>query len=985
MKSIATCGFARGRRMLGGRMFVLLTLAVLCVSRIAVAQVITGFYQDFNDGQTTHWITGGTGTGTYTLSADSNYLDILYNRTASSWLWDHVHFIPPDTVDVAGKPLITFRVRSTVGATLSFKPVYTDGTSSWLDYGLISDTLWRNVSLQIIGTGDRKVTDIYVYLDGGSTIPKFGHVALDDFRLGDSAFVVVSTLDLERGISSTQKLLVNSQEGSSEGQFPTGSRATLQSALDAANVVLASGTKIQGVIDQAAWDLYDACATFEKNVHAAHPPINDPLATKETRYLYMNMDVLAPNSLMFGMQDATGYGVNWSGDDNRSDVKDVCGDYPAVFAEDINKVELNTEVERMRYRLTSAYNRGAVISMVWHQYDPQGRGFYATDVNNERIVSTLIPGGSQHQYYKDKLKKMAFFMKSLRGARGESIPIIFRPYHEHVGNWFWWGPAYTTTQEYNTIWQFTETYLRDSLNVHNLLYALSPSLDMVPNPGDYFIIYPGDSYIDLFGSDYYFGSTVGQTEVQTFATYLRTQVNSALSRNKLSALTEVGQELLPTLDWFTRALLAPIRDDSINTELAYAAVWRNASTTHFYAPYPGSPNVPDFLNFYNDPYTLFEADLPAMYQYPVSDTIPPVITSHHDSTYVSPTTAVTLTVTTNERAYMRYALTDQPYTSMPNQFQTGERGFTHTVTIQSQQGQSGTIYVRGKDVAGNMMAASTVISYTVDTLEAMIAWADSRYPVTTWITGLSPIGTDVSAVTHPQPVRTIYFRTPFTLTQMPTVFAFDVNSYGGWAIYVNGHEVARVNLPTAIPLDYTTDPTSAGGSLKRTFLDSIGRGYLMSGNNELAIEVHVPSGNTVQVFNASALGVIGGVQKTVLPMGSSWTFFDKGYRPADRKLRDIINGVGPGATVPVATSLYPNFPNPFNPSTRIRYSLSHGTDVAVEVFDILGRRVVVLADEFQPAGVYEVEFHASGFASGVYLVRMRAGNFTSVQKMTLLK
>jgi len=95
--------------------------------------------------------------------------------------------------------------------------------------------------------------------------------------------------------------------------------------------------------------------------------------------------------------------------------------------------------------------------------------------------------------------------------------------------------------------------------------------------------------------------------------------------------------------------------------------------------------------------------------------------------------------------------------------------------------------------------------------------------------------------------------------------------------------------------------------------------------------------------------------------------------------------VGPGATVPLATDLSPNYPNPFNPSTTIRYSLSHGTNVAVEVFDILGRRVTVLKDEYQSAGVYEVRFDARGLASGVYLVRLKAGNFMKVQKMSLIK
>jgi len=157
----------------------------------------------------------------------------------------------------------------------------------------------------------------------------------------------------------------------------------------------------------------------------------------------------------------------------------VCGDYPAIYSEDLNKITQGFQIDRVRYRLSSAYNRGGVITMCWHQYDPDGRSFYANEINNEKIVSQILPGGSRHSDYKEKLHRIAFFLKSFRGEKGESIPVIFRPYHEHTGNWFWWGPSHCTTEEFNQLWQFTVHYLHDSLNVHNLLWAISPSFQHV--------------------------------------------------------------------------------------------------------------------------------------------------------------------------------------------------------------------------------------------------------------------------------------------------------------------------------------------------------------------------------------------------------------------------------------------------------------------------------------------------------------------------
>ncbi len=86
-----------------------------------------------------------------------------------------------------------------------------------------------------------------------------------------------------------------------------------------------------------------------------------------------------------------------------------------------------------------------------------------------------------------------------------------------------------------------------------------------------------------------------------------------------------------------------------------------------------------------------------------------------------------------------------------------------------------------------------------------------------------------------------------------------------------------------------------------------------------------------------------------------------------------------------ALSLSQNYPNPFNPTTTIRYELSANSVVSLKVYDVLGREVKTLVNEFKPAGTYAVEFDASGLASGVYFYRIKAGVFTSMKKMLLVK
>ncbi len=80
-----------------------------------------------------------------------------------------------------------------------------------------------------------------------------------------------------------------------------------------------------------------------------------------------------------------------------------------------------------------------------------------------------------------------------------------------------------------------------------------------------------------------------------------------------------------------------------------------------------------------------------------------------------------------------------------------------------------------------------------------------------------------------------------------------------------------------------------------------------------------------------------------------------------------------------------DYPNPFNPSTTIKYELPMSSEVKLSVFDVLGREVSVLVNERRDAGVHEVTFDASGGSSGVYFYRMIAGSFTETKKLLLVR
>ena len=99
---------------------------------------------------------------------------------------------------------------------------------------------------------------------------------------------------------------------------------------------------------------------------------------------------------------------------------------------------------------------------------------------------------------------------------------------------------------------------------------------------------------------------------------------------------------------------------------------------------------------------------------------------------------------------------------------------------------------------------------------------------------------------------------------------------------------------------------------------------------------------------------------------------------------------GEGEAVPVTYALQQNYPNPFNPTTTIEYAIPVAGRVTLDVYNLLGERVASLVDDVQEAGVYRVGWdgrdkNGETVATGVYLYRVKSGNFSSVRKLLLLK
>lgn len=339
--------------------------------------------------------------------------------------------------------------------------------------------------------------------------------------------------------------------------------------------------------------------------------------TPETLALLENLTRIHQNGIMFGHQDDPFYGVGWVGDNDRSDVKSVVGDYPAVLGVDLGRIELGGDknldkvpFDAMRKAIIDQYNRGGMTTVSWHLDNPLTGGD-SWDVTSKEVVKSILPQGTKHELFLRWLDTVAEFFNSLTTADGTKIPILFRPWHEHTGSWFWWGKELCSIDEYKQLWIMTREYL-DEKGANNLLYAYSPDAQ---GPGEiYMERYPGDDYVDLLGLDCYHRDNEKGIEAyqHTLNTILSFLTEEGEKRNKPIALTETGLEAIPIADWWTNVLFPVLEQYPIT----YVLVWRNAHDieNHYYAPYPGQLSESDFITFYNNPKTLFSKDLPNLYK-----------------------------------------------------------------------------------------------------------------------------------------------------------------------------------------------------------------------------------------------------------------------------------------------------------------------------------------------------------------------------------
>lgn len=248
---------------------------------------------------------------------------------------------------------------------------------------------------------------------------------------------------------------------------------------------------------------------------------------------------------------------------------------------------------------------------------------YTPNVLGGDVVNAIMPGGAYNEVYLAYLDMIADFAHLLEG------PIMFRPFHENTGSWFWWGEAHCTPEEFKALFRYTVDYLRDVKDVHNFLYVYSPGSEP-KSPEEFAVRYPGDDYVDMVGVDMYDRiSQKGLDEIffKDFEKQLKVLQDFAVAHDRLMAVTETGLATdVPDEGDNATALFRSgncnrrwymdVLDAVAKTKSSYFLLWANFGKHNtFYAPIVehvdadgtryGHEMIDDFVRYYNDPRSVF--------------------------------------------------------------------------------------------------------------------------------------------------------------------------------------------------------------------------------------------------------------------------------------------------------------------------------------------------------------------------------------------
>ncbi|MEO8446100.1 MAG: T9SS type A sorting domain-containing protein [bacterium] len=214
--------------------------------------------------------------------------------------------------------------------------------------------------------------------------------------------------------------------------------------------------------------------------------------------------------------------------------------------------------------------------------------------------------------------------------------------------------------------------------------------------------------------------------------------------------------------------------------------------------------------------------------------------------------------------------------------------------------------------------------------------------------------------------------------------------FGGMSVYYYNEITQQQEYDSLVPfINDITTLTKFSSGISEEKISITKMPALLGTNAQFILEPSIPqfSSGVIKLNELSGrtfAGYIFGGIRALLP--NNTPSFPSDYILKVYITPKIVNITPLGSNIAAKYELSQNFPNPFNPSTKIKFSVNSGSqETTLKVFNSLGNEVGLLVNERLSAGVYEVSFDGSKMSSGIYFYKLQSGNFTETRKMLLIK
>ncbi len=327
---------------------------------------------------------------------------------------------------------------------------------------------------------------------------------------------------------------------------------------------------LQGEAAKEMLDYQARVEDMEQIIHTYTGQLSNPNADENARKLYAYLQEINGKQCLTGQMESTWMG---SPDYEMNFIQKHTGKLPALRGLDFMHNDFNGVARRAQ----AWWKKGGIPSICWHTGTDFASAYNESKDHNLNWEEAFIPGS---ETYNNLIAAMDRAVPALKKLQEAGVPVLWRPFHELDGGWFWWSKG--GSENFVKLWQLMYSRYTDYWQLNNLIWVLGYS----GNGGDMAAWYPGDSYVDVLGADSYTPGANGHLYAECVS---------------------VAPEGMPIVFHECGSIPTQAEMEQADAPWALFMVWHTGHLTD------GQSNTPESLNeIYNSDYFITLDELPEM-------------------------------------------------------------------------------------------------------------------------------------------------------------------------------------------------------------------------------------------------------------------------------------------------------------------------------------------------------------------------------------